>query len=167
MNWKNSNHRDQVNEEYRKQSIDQAKEDALQFSALMMSYFNEGIAPNYYIRDNMNTILAGLPQEEANKMRRKFRKLWRKLVAQKIRESNQHKRKMKKEELHPLPHAIKRNDLTVERGDGGTPLHHNMWRRKYIVDAYIRENAFNLVQEITRTDYNGIVTVKERVEEEK
>jgi hypothetical protein len=46
--------------------------------AIYTVYLEEGIAPIERIRDNVNKQLSSMSPDEARKMKRKFRKLWRK-----------------------------------------------------------------------------------------
>lgn len=46
--------------------------------AIYTVYLEEGIAPIERIRDNVNKQLSSMSADEARKMKRKFRKLWRK-----------------------------------------------------------------------------------------
>ncbi|HAN16498.1 MAG TPA: hypothetical protein DCP73_13255 [Chloroflexi bacterium] len=46
-----------------------------------------GVAPLDTVHFDINKMLAGLPPDEARKMRRKFRKLWRKYTKRKMSEA--------------------------------------------------------------------------------
>lgn len=50
----------------------------LQDAVTFLTYHQLGIVPLSYDEKDINRILSSLPPDEAKKMRRKFRKLWRK-----------------------------------------------------------------------------------------
>lgn len=53
--------------------------------AEMAAGFELGIVPLSFVTDDVNKILANTPPEEARRMRRRFRKLWRKVYKQGLR----------------------------------------------------------------------------------
>lgn len=58
----------------------------------MNAYLNEGIVPLDELHKDVNRLLADVPTEEAHRMKRKFRKLWRKL-AKEMAKKNQERAK--------------------------------------------------------------------------
>ena len=90
--------------------------------------FEEGIVPMETTTMDVRRALKDIPPEDARKMKRKFRKLWRKLA----RVGNQ---RLKKdlEAFEP----VKPNAPEVEQKHGHKPTRRAKLRRKDVVNAYI------------------------------
>lgn len=81
----------------RQRQIDYFKEhDVFFMTALFEECMKMGIAPMYNLPDNFNIVLKALPPDVARKMKRKFRKIWRKERKQIILEARREKRKQRK-----------------------------------------------------------------------
>lgn len=145
---------------WKKDCIESIQNDKLFFTLLTIEYFERGIAPLYFTHDNMNKVLSALPPEEAERMRRKFRKVWRRIARERVRESRQHKREMRKKDLRPYPRAVTRKSMHMEPINGfDDPLKFQQQQRKYVVKAYIEAKATQRVQMIKQEKYNGMVMV--------
>lgn len=164
MSWKKTDPQHEAEKkEWRDDEIERLRTEVptLFFTMLTMEYFNRGVAPIYFSLDNMNKVLSAFPHEEAERMRRKFRKLWRKIIAEEMRRLRQHKRKMRRAKMRPLPHSTKRSDFQIEPlKDGGDPNKLHMSNRKHLVMRYLQHKAQELVQKITQGEYNEIETIK-------
>jgi hypothetical protein len=94
---------------------------------IQIEFLNQGIvpvgeegAPAWY---DINRILADLPSEEARRMKRKFRKLWRRVVIPKLR------------------HGGREGRQTARAFGVGGPVRGNKNNRKYKVYTEIRNKV--------------------------
>jgi hypothetical protein len=88
-------------------------------AVLMTTMFDAGVVPLTQAETgfDMKRILAQLPHEEAHKLKRKFRKLWRKLAKSetKLGDSNKMKRLYGAGEVNPSRNARKNRKQLVLR----------------------------------------------------
>ena len=128
------------------------QDNKLLFSMLIMEFFGMGIAPVFNVNDNMNISLAPMGQEEADKMRRKFRKVWHRVIDTLVRESNARRRTARKDPKQSHFKSLKRKDLKC---DAASPTRQTMKRRKSFVRGVAYKRAYEIVQRIHQMGYSG------------
>ena len=114
--------------------------------------FQEGIVPldPPHYNTSIAKALADLPEEESRKMKRKFRKLWRKARKNLLSEKNQNSRNF----------VGDADFLTWYYGEAGSPpSREQLARRKNLVAADMRKKA----QELVKAMSTGLVYLYQRM----
>jgi hypothetical protein len=126
--------------------------DIFMLTAILEECMSLGIAPMYMCNDNINIALSKLPTDLARKMKRKFRKLWRKLCVERVRDYRRSKIRQKLLGRNVKRFSTVSEVVSMQRKlqDNNKPDHNTKSMRKFFMWSDILSRADLRAQQLRK-----------------